>query len=74
MLFDFTCKNLFVHENNGNGGSVIIHSPPVSEVGSSNPGPYVGKVVVAYQWPGVYSKELGPTIYTGFICSQDYLS
>ena len=32
----------------GHGGAVVIHSPPTSEVGSSNPGPYVDKLVVAY--------------------------
>ena len=30
-------------------GEVVTHSPRTSEVGSSNPGPYVGKLVVAYR-------------------------
>ena len=29
-------------------GVVVIYSPPTSEVGGSNPSPYVGKLVVAY--------------------------
>ena len=37
---------LFTH-NGGNGGAVVTHSPPTSEVGSSNPKPYVGKMVVS---------------------------
>ena len=32
----------------GHGGVVVTHSPPISEVSSSNPGPYVGKLVIAY--------------------------
>ena len=34
------------------------HSPPTSEVGGSNPGPYVGKLVVAFRWLAVYSTKL----------------
>ena len=34
----------------GNCGAVVTHSPSSSEVGGSNPGPYDGKLVVAYQW------------------------
>ena len=30
---------------------------PTSEVGGSNLGPYVGKLVVAYRWSAVYSTE-----------------
>ena len=41
----------------GHGGPVVTHSPANSEVGGSNPGPYVGKLVVAYQWWAVYSSE-----------------
>ena len=33
----------------GYSGAVVTHSPPTSEVGGSNPGLCVGKVVVAYQ-------------------------
>ena len=29
------------------GDTVVTHLPPTSEVGSSNPRPYVGKLVVA---------------------------
>ena len=31
----------------GHFGAVVTHSPPTSEVGSSNPGPYVGRLVVS---------------------------
>ena len=31
------------------GGVVITHSAPTSEVGGSNPRPYVGKLVIAYR-------------------------
>ena len=43
--------------NGGHGGAVVRHSPPNSEVSSSNPGPYVGKLLVAYLWFAVYSTE-----------------
>ena len=39
------------------GGAVVTHSPSTSEVSSSNPGPYVVKLVVAYRWWAVYSTE-----------------
>ena len=41
----------------GHGGTVVTHSPPTTEVRGSNPGPYVGKLVDAYRWSGVYSTE-----------------
>ena len=41
----------------GHGGSVVTHLPPISEVSSLNPGPYVGKLVVACRWSAVYSTE-----------------
>ena len=41
----------------GHGGALVTHSPPTSEVGGSNPGPFVLKLVVAYQWLAVYSRE-----------------
>ena len=41
----------------GHGGTVVKHLPPTSEDGGSNPGPYVGKLVVAYQWSAVYSTQ-----------------
>ena len=37
--------------------TVVTHSPPTSEVGSSILRPYVGKLVIAYQWLAVYSTE-----------------
>ena len=36
---------------------LVTHSPPISEVGGSNPGAYVRKLVVAYRWSAVYSTE-----------------
>ena len=38
-------------------GAVVTHSHPTSEVSRSNPGPYVGKLVVADRWSAVYSTE-----------------
>ena len=32
----------------GHGGAVVVHLPPTSEVGGSNPRPHVGKFLVAY--------------------------
>ena len=52
-----------IHENQfhpilrGHGDTVVTHSPPTSEVSGSNPGPYVGKLVVAYRWSAVYTTE-----------------
>ena len=43
------------------GGATMVmvtHSPPTSEVNGSNPGPYVGKLKVTYQWSEVCSTEL----------------
>ena len=31
----------------GHSSAVVTHSPPTSKVGGSNPGPYVGKLVVS---------------------------
>ena len=53
-------------------GTVVTHSPPTSEIGGSNLGPYVGNLVVAYQWSAVYSTEPSPTVCTGFLCPQNY--
>ena len=41
----------------GHCGAMVIHSPPTSEVGSSNPEPYVRKMLVSYRWSAVYSTE-----------------
>ena len=41
----------------GHGGTVVTHSPPTSEVGGSNPAPYVENLVVPYRWSAVYSTE-----------------
>ena len=53
---------------------MMTHSPPTSEVDSSNPGPYVRKLVVAYRWLAVYSTEPWPTVCTGFLCPENYPS
>ena len=39
---------------------MVINSPNISEVGGSNPIPYVGKLVVAYHWSAAYST--GPLV------------
>ena len=39
------------------GGVVVTQFPPISEVGSSNPKPYVGQLVVAYRWSAIYSTQ-----------------
>ena len=46
-----------LRDRRGHGDAVVTHSPPTSEVGGSNPESYVGKLVVAYQWSAVYSRE-----------------
>ena len=38
----------FCRIDGGHGGVAVINTPPTSEDGGSNPGPYVGKLVVAY--------------------------
>ena len=43
---------------------MVIHSRPNSEVSGSNPGPYKGKLLVAYRWSAIYSTEPSPTICT----------
>ena len=48
---------LGVYRYRGHSGAVVTHSPPTSEVSGSNPGPYVGKLAVAYRWSAVYSTE-----------------
>ena len=60
---------------NGNtlaSGAMVTHSPPVSGVGCSSLGPYVGKLVVTYRWSAVYSPEPSPTVCTSFLCPQIY--
>ena len=53
---------------------VIGNFRATSEVGSSNPKPYVGKLVVAYRWSAVYSTEPWPTVCPGFLSPQIYPS
>ena len=36
---------------------LVIHLPPTSGVCGSSPGPYMGKLVVAYRWSAVYSTK-----------------
>ena len=45
------------HYVRGHGGTLVTHSPPTSEVSSSNPKPYVGKMIVSHRWSAVYSTE-----------------
>ena len=45
------------HKKWGLGGVWVTHSPPISEVSGSDPGPYVGKLVVAYRCAAVYTSE-----------------
>ena len=52
VVEDVSNPNTQVH-----GGVVVTHSPPISEVSSSNPKPNVGKLAVAYRWSAVYSTE-----------------
>ena len=67
MLFNDYVISLY-SERGDHCAAVVTHSPPTPEVGSSNPGPYVGKLVVAYRWSAVYSTEPRPTVCTGFLC------
>ena len=46
-----------MHKPSGSGHGGLVHPPPTSEVGGSNPKPYLGKMVVSYQWLPVYSTE-----------------
>ena len=41
---EFKTKPLILTYNGGHDGTVVKHSPPTSEVGGSNPGPYVGNL------------------------------
>ena len=52
-----TEQGLQIKNTRGHGGTVVTHLPPTSEVGSSNPEPYVGKLEAAYQWSAVYSTK-----------------
>ena len=47
--------------------TVVTHSSPTFEVCNSNPKPYVGNLVVAYQWSTVNSTEPGLTVCTAFL-------
>ena len=51
---------------------MLTHLPPTSKV-NLNPGPCVGKLVVAYRWWAAYSTQLWLTVYTGFLCPQNCL-
>ena len=39
------------------GGALVTHSPPTSEIGGSNPKPCVGKMVVSCLCSAIYSTE-----------------
>ena len=47
-LKTFTASVLFLDLFWGHSGTVVTYLPPTSEVCGSNPGPYVGKLVLAY--------------------------
>ena len=49
--------NIHLKHSGSQGGAVVTHLPPTYEVCHSNPGSYVGKFIVAYQWLTVYSTE-----------------
>ena len=49
-------KSVFVLKA-GHSGAVVTHLPSTSEICGSNPGPYVGNLVVAYQWLALYGTE-----------------
>ena len=49
IQFNVNCK--------GHGGAVVAHMSPTSEVDGSNPGPYVGKMVVSYRRSAVYGTK-----------------
>ena len=67
-------KSFLTRIHRDQGGAVVTHLPPASEVSNSNPGPYVGKLGVAYQWSTIYSTEPLQTVCTGFLCPQNYSS
>ena len=48
---------IFEERLRSHGGSVVTHSLPTSDVSGSNPGPSVGKLVVAHRWSAVYSTD-----------------
>ena len=60
ILHKLKTKSLFVlfgGVGGDHGGAVVTHLPPTSEVSSSNRGPYMRMLVVAYRWTAVYSTE-----------------
>ena len=50
FLITIKYRDNIEHLAGDHGGAVVTHSPPISEVGGSNPRPYVGKLAAAYQW------------------------
>ena len=49
-------NTLYMHQHRlGHGSPVVTHLSSTSGVGGSNPGPYVGKLLVVYCWSEVYS-------------------
>ena len=66
--------NQFLHclinPKRGHSGIVVTHWPPTPEVSGLNPGPYVGKLVVAYRWSAVLYRTLTSYVY----CRQNYPS
>ena len=54
----------FIVTDRGHGGAVVTYSPPTTEVGGSNPEPYVGKMVVSYSWMAAHKTTRGDMTYT----------
>ena len=54
----------------GHGGAVVTYSPSTSEVCRSIR-PYVGKLLVAYQWLAAYGTEPCPTVCAGCLCPKN---
>ena len=52
----------------GHGDAVVTHLRSSSDVCSSNPGPYVGNLVVPYRLLAAYSTEPCLTVCTSFLC------
>ena len=48
---------LMTFKRRGHAGTVVTHLPPTSEVGTPNSEPYLGKMVVSYQWSALYKTE-----------------
>ena len=62
QTFFINCEDLlslclFTFVFRGQGGAVVIHLRPTTDISGSNLGPYVRKLVVPYRWSAFYSTE-----------------